>query len=304
MISGHPRLHEILSLPPKLRDERGGTRIRKEWKTVQEIRARAFDLVVNMSRGERGGWIAVLSGARLRLGYKVASQEPGYKNWFYNVAVDQPVESIHEVEKNLRLLTGLGIEAQTSPLTYVIPEEIGGWADTELARLKDRPIVHVHPASRWMFKCWDPRLMGAVISDLQASGNRIVLTCGPHLDETKHCQAILHHSTPDLQYFGTLGLKQLGALIARARVFLGVDSAPMHIAAAVQTPTVALFGPTGAENWSPWRVPSAVLQKPCPCKEARAEKCDWRKDAVRACLAAITVEEVLSAVRRLADARR
>ena len=303
MISGHPRLHEVLSLPPKIRDQSGSGRLSKEWKLVRDIRARRFDLAINLSRGDRGGWISVFSGARHRLGYKVASQEPSYKNWFYNIAVDQPVESIHEVEKNIRLLTGLGLSPEPSPLTYVVPEEVSEWADHELARLKDRPIVHVHPTSRWMFKCWDPCRMASVIEQLRSEGNAVVLTSGPFSDEIRHCQAILRHAKPDHQFLGNLSLKQLGALIRLARVFLGVDSAPMHIAAAVQTPTVALFGPTGAENWSPWHVPSIVLQKNCPCKEARAEKCDWRKDIVRACLAAVSVEEVLAAMRRMESTR-
>ena len=299
MVSGHPRLHDVLILPQKLRHQSGAKRLLKELQVVRKIRAGRFDLVINLSRGDRGGWLSVFSGARHRLGYKVASQEPGYKNWFYNHSVDQPVESIHEVEKNLRLLTGIGITPAPLPLSFIIPKETSEWADVELGGLKDRPIVHVHPTSRWMFKCWDPYSMTAVLTELQFRGHRIVLTCGPSLDEAKHCQAVLHHVKPDLQYLGVLNLKELGALISRANVFLGVDSAPMHIAAAVGTPTVALFGPTGTENWSPWQVPSVVLQKPCPCKEARAEKCDWRKDIVRACLAQITVEEVLSAVRAM-----
>ncbi len=304
MVTGHPRLHEILSLPPRIRDQSGWQRFRQEWKLMRTIRERCFDLAINLSRGDRGGWISVFSGARYRLGYKVASQEPSYKNWFYNIAVDHPVESIHEVEKNLRLLTGLGFEPELAPLTYCIPKPIAEWADAELAQLSDQPMVHIHPTSRWMFKCWNPSHMAAVITQLQAQGHGVVLTCGPHPDENRHCEAILQNAKPDLKHLGTLNLKQVGALIARARVFLGVDSAPMHIAAAVRTPTVALFGPTGAENWSPWQVRAAVLQKPCPCQEARAERCDWKKDSVRACLAAITVEEVLAAVRRLAVSRR
>lgn len=304
MVSGHPHLHEVLTLPPKLRQEGGFTRIRKEWSLMRDIRSRKFDLAINLSRGDRGGWISVFSGARNRLGFKVASQEPGYKNWFYNLPVEQPIESIHEVEKNLRLLEGLELSPEPSPLTFAIPHETKDWADTELAGFADRPIVHVHPSSRWMFKCWDPRSMGSVIAHLREHGHRVVISCGPAPDEIKHCEAILGHAPVDRQYLGTLNLKQLGALIAKAKVFLGVDSAPMHIAAAVGTPTIALFGPTGAENWSPWQVSSVVLQKPCPCKEARAEKCDWRKDAVRACLAAIGTHEVLSAIHRLEVAPR
>ena len=303
MVSGHPRVHEILLLPPRLRDEKGAIRLRKEWDLIRGIRASRFDLAINLSRGDRGGWISVFSGARFRLGYKVASQEPGYKNWFYNRPVEQPVESIHEVEKNLRLLTGLGILPSAGPLTFAIPEDATRWADAEVAPLGSRQIVHIHPTSRWMFKCWDPCRMAAVIAKFQAQGQGVVLTCGPHPDENRHCKAILQNAKPDLQHLGTLNLKQLGALISKSTVFLGVDSAPMHIAAAVRTPTVALFGPTGAENWSPWRVPSVILQKNCPCKEARSAKCDWRKDVVRACLDAVTVEEVLSAVRQLAAPR-
>jgi heptosyltransferase III len=301
MATGHPRLAEVLSLPPGLREERGLVRIRQELGHIQRLREHRFDLAINLSRGDRGGWFSVLSGASYRLGYKVPSQEPRFRNWFYNIAVDQPADSIHEVEKNLRLLAGLAIEAKPLPLTFNIPPAVSDWAKAEITPLREcaRGLVHIHPTSRWMFKSWDPARNAAVVRELQKRGYRVVLTTGPDLDEVKHGQAILHEAAPDRFHFGDLNLKQLGALIAEAELFFGVDSAPMHIASAVKTPTIALFGPTGVENWAPWMVESRVIHKDCPCKEARAEKCDWKRFSVRKCLADITVEEVVEAITSL-----
>ncbi|MBV9462956.1 MAG: putative lipopolysaccharide heptosyltransferase III, partial [Verrucomicrobiae bacterium] len=296
MVAGHPRVQEVITLPSKLRDIRGLGRVRSEWNLLKKLRRRRFDLAVNLSRGDRGGWLSVLCGAKIRLGYRVASQERAYKNWFYNRPVEQPTEQIHEVEKNLRVLTGLGLKVAPRPLSFSVPFEDLEWAEHQLGAAGKRRIAHVHPTSRWMFKGWETSKWSELIAGLKRDGFFVVLTCGPHANEIEHCRPILRAAGPDQFFLGGISLKRLGALLHRAHVFVGVDSAPMHMAAALRTPSVALFGPTGAANWRPWQVDSVVLQKYCECMEARGQRCDWTKGVVRRCLAEISVAEVRAAV--------
>ena len=103
---------------------------------------------------------------------------------------------------------------------------------------------------------------------------------------------------PALSLAGQLNLKELAALTAAARMFVGVDSAPMHIAAAVGTPTVALFGPSGDKQWGPWGVPSRVLTSGAHlCRPCGHDGCGGGK--VSDCLTAIEVEAVLQAAQEL-----
>jgi heptosyltransferase-3 len=92
-----------------------------------------------------------------------------------------------------------------------------------------------------------------------------------------------------------LSLKHLAALTARAKLFIGVDSAPMHMAAAMQTPVVALFGPSGELEWGPWHVPHRVVaSNDHPCRPCGIDGCGGGK--VSECLTRLPQEAVLSAV--------
>ena len=95
---------------------------------------------------------------------------------------------------------------------------------------------------------------------------------------------------------GRLSLKELGALIAKARFFFGMDSAPMHLAAAVDTPAVALFGPSGVFNWGPWGEGHLVIQKDWACVPCGRDGCEGSK--ISRCLVEIEPEEVWQAMAR------
>ena len=101
-------------------------------------------------------------------------------------------------------------------------------------------------------------------------------------------------ATPPVNMAGQLSLKELAALSARARCFVGVDSAPMHIAAAMQTPVVALFGPSGDKEWAPWHTPHRTLTSDFPCRPCGLDGCGGSK--ISECLTTIPVERVLDAI--------
>ncbi len=90
-------------------------------------------------------------------------------------------------------------------------------------------------------------------------------------------------------------LNRLAALIGRAKLFVGIDSAPMHIAAAMQTPTVALFGPSGEFNWGPWQVAHRVVTSDAHrCRPCGQDGCGGGK--VSDCLVRLPVRDVLAAI--------
>jgi heptosyltransferase-3 len=103
---------------------------------------------------------------------------------------------------------------------------------------------------------------------------------------------------PTFDLSGQLSLKELAALAARARLFVGVDSAPMHIAAAMGTPTVAIFGPSGDREWGPWqtqsRVVTSLIHECRPCGRAG---CNDSK--ISECLTTLPVAQVLAACEEL-----
>ena len=96
---------------------------------------------------------------------------------------------------------------------------------------------------------------------------------------------------------GRLSIKELGALTARARLFIGVDSMPMHLAAAMGTPSVALFGPSGEHEWRPWRVAHRVVTSNHACRPCGNDGCGGGK--ISECLTTLGVEEVWAAAREL-----
>ena len=206
------------------------------------------------------------------------------------------------VELNLDLLRRIGVQPGQAErkLCFVPGEE----AEREVGRmlgdlgLTPGRYIHLHPASRWQFKCWPAQKTADLVDKLQALGERVLVTAAPEaeeLDLVARIRALA--TTPFADLCGKLTLKQLGAVSRHASLFIGVDSAPMHIASAMQTPVVALFGPSGEFNWGPWQVPHRVIASSHSCRPCGNDGCGGGK--VSECLDILPVSEVLQAVQAL-----
>jgi len=139
-----------------------------------------------------------------------------------------------------------------------------------------------------------------LIDRFSAAGDRVVLTAAPDPDELALIEEILKRTkSKPLNLAGKLSIKELGALTARARLFIGVDSMPMHLAAAMGTPTVALFGPSGEAEWGPWNVAHRVVASAHACRPCGLDGCGGGK--VSDCLTTLTVERVHAAALELSS---
>lgn len=295
MLEGHPALSRLFSVGRKWKETGVLKRAIVEKRLFENLRERRYDLVVHLSEQPRGAWLARGLGAR----FSVAPAMRGRgRFWaksfthFYPIAARR-----HQVEVNLDALRRIGLQPSLDDRKVLfVPGEP---AEARVEKLiEGKPFIHVHPASRWRFKCWPAQKNAELIDRLAADGYRVVLTAAPDQDELALVHEILRKaSSKPLNLAGQLSIKELGALAARARLFVGVDSMPMHLAAAMGTPTVALFGPSGEIEWGPWNVAQRVVTSAHSCRPCGLDGCGGGK--VSECLTTLPVDQVHAAAREL-----
>jgi heptosyltransferase-3 len=307
MLTHHPAIAEVHTVGRAWRGLPLPRKLAVEWGLLSRLRARRYDLLVTLTEHPRGASLARLLGPR----YSVAPEKPSrgrmWRRSFTHLYRLPANGRRHTVEIHLDALRRIGVyPGEDERQVVLVPGEAATGAIGErLASLglAEQGFVHVHPASRWQFKCWPAERNAALVDALAADGHAVVLTAAPSEPELALVRAVLAvcKSAP-IDLSGQLSLKELAALTARARLFVGVDSAPMHIAAAMGTPVVALFGPSGDIEWGPWQVRARVItSEKHPCRPCGNDGCGGGK--VSECLTTLPVERVLVAARELLAGR-
>lgn len=315
MLTHHPHVDEVLTFPKREKDESKFAWLRRQVAWNKALRDRGFDLAINTTEGDRGTIAAWLSGAERRVGIYNPNKGKAWRKKFLTDPFRPPDGLRHTVQRNLDMAF-----FEEGPFDRTVrmgfsPE------DEESARKKlmaagwdgIAPLAHVHPTSRWLFKCWTDAGMTAVIDALHRKhGFGVVVTSSPDVREMEKAEAILKAcQTHPLDLTGKLSLTELAAVSAQTGLFFGVDTAPMHMAAALGVPVVVLFGPSGAFEWGPWpngydgeespypgrkgvrrNGPHTVIQQIRDCVPCGEDGCDGSKRSE--CLDQMPLGEVLS----------
>jgi heptosyltransferase-3 len=303
MLRGHPGLTQLHEVDRNWKRLGAVQHMRHEAQMLSRLRERRYDLLVHLTEHVRGIWLARL----LRPEFSVAPDLRPARYYRKSFTHRYPViggNRRHTVEINLDALRRLGIYPTGSErgLSYAVDASAHAVVEKALAQhdLAPHSFVLVHPGSRWFFKCWPPDRIAAMCNALARAGAPVALVSGPDVIEKQLLSEVTRRLDVSLPTFaGTFSLKELGALIARARVFVGMDSAPMHIAAAVGTPTVALFGPSGDIEWGPWQVPHRIVKSAHTCRPCGRDGCGGGKRSE--CLEIITPQQVLDAIKSLLE---
>jgi heptosyltransferase-3 len=304
MLAGHPAISRIHGVDRAWKRQGLILQGRHELDLLQTLQGRHYQLLVHLSDHWRGAWLAQALRPRWSVAPVRASR---LWKWSFSHRYPLPRQTPrHTVEANLDALRRLGIypEESEKSLVMVPGPEAEARVDALLAAasLVPKGFIQVHPASRWLFKTWTEHNNAELLRRLARDGHRIVLTGAPDARERAIVSRILAEAAvPVHDFCGELSLRELAALTRRARLFFGVDSAPMHIAAAMGTPVVALFGPSGEKEWGPWRVASRVVVSGHPCRPCGNDGCGGGK--VSECLTQLPVEQVHSAVNELLSQR-
>lgn len=299
MIENFSAIHHIFVLDKAWKKEGKVARLRHEWQLLANLRNRQYDVVINLADQWNSAIITRLTGAKIRIGYDIYKrQSPFWKKCFTHLIPLGSVDTQHIVKQNLALLQPLQLPQMDTQVSMTYSHQ-----DKHIVteKLKAHKVlgsyIVIQPTSRWFFKCWDESKWSELIDALQQEGNQVVLTSGPDFREKEMVETIIEGCTSNsvVSLSGQLSLPQLAALIDNARLFIGVDSVPMHMAAALKTPLVALFGPSKLFHWSPWEHIGEVLwagnygELPDPD--------DVNTNTQTRYLSLIPVEDVLNAVR-------
>ena len=307
MLEGHPAITAIHAIDRNWKRQGLLAQATAERGLLAALRARRYDLVVHLTEHPRGAWLTRL----LRPRYSVARDlEGAHRLWrtsfthYYRLPRTTPR---HTVECNLDALRRIGFQPDPSEKQLVMRPDAASAArvNTLLAQhgLAPQAFVQLHPGSRWLFKCWPAQNYAGLLERLAGDGMRVALTGAPDPRERALVDAILAATSAAtrarvVDLTGQLSLRELAALTREARAFVGVDSAPMHIAAAMDTPCVALFGPSGDIEWGPWGVAHRIIASTeHPCRPCGIDGCGGGK--VSECLTTLPVERVHSALLEL-----
>ncbi|BCB28508.1 putative lipopolysaccharide heptosyltransferase III [Sulfurimicrobium lacus] len=302
MLSLHPAIAEVHTVDRNWKKQGLLRQVSAEARLLSRLWRRHYDLIIHLTEHNRGAWLTRVLGVKHSVARKIPARGRFWRKSFSHFHPMPRGNPRHMVEVNLDALRRIGVYPNESEreLTLVPGDAVATEMKRRLAQagVAEQGFIHIHPASRWLFKCWPTGQMTALIRSLQNQGHRIVVTAAPDDAELKMVREILaplEQGVVDLS--GQLSLKQLAALSAMAQLFVGMDSAPMHIAAAMKTPVVVLFGPSGEKEWGPWQVPQRVLVSSHTCRPCGYDGCGGGK--ISECLGAISVERVLDAVAEL-----
>lgn len=306
MLERHPALARLFTIDRALKRQGTLAQVRAEWRLLRDLRARRYDLIVHLTDHPRGLTLAML----LRPTWSVTrarAKDERPRLWklgfthFYPLPKGRPR---HTVETNLDALRRIGIQPAPEDKRLVLVP--GPDAEARVAtlfaerNLRAGGFVQVHPGTRWLFKSWPAGRMAALVEKLVAEGFGVAITGAPDERERAMVDVLLAALSEACRsrvfdFTGKLTLPELAALSAQARLFVGVDSAPMHIAAAVGTPAVALFGPSDEHEWRPWGVAHRVVASAeFPCRPCRNDGCGGGK--ISECLTTLPVDRVTAAI--------
>ncbi|MCB1109411.1 MAG: putative lipopolysaccharide heptosyltransferase III [Chlamydiia bacterium] len=290
MLEGHPAISNYLLYDKGWKKLPPWKRYKQEAQLLRKIRKKRYDLVINLTEGDRGAIAAKVSKARYAVGFDPQGGGMKGKTSCYTHLIKHTPRPRHTVEKQLDAVRCLGLfpAPEERDLTFHIPES----AYEVTADLPDSYVV-IHPVSRWMFKTLPVETVIAVAKYLQERGDAVVLTASPDPQEREMNRQIAAAVPGVVDLSGKITLKELGAVIDRSAFLFTVDSVPLHIASALKKRTFVVFGPTCDQNWGPYRNPEAqVIAQEMTCRPCYQPGCGGSGQSD--CLQSLSPDLILS----------
>lgn len=310
LLSGHPALNQLLVVPrrPQRSEairESWGTAMSRWWGFAREFRQTRYDLALDFQGLAKSALWMVLARSPRKAGFGRGLPRSNEGAWLaLNERMAPPSADMHALDRGLHLISGLGFER--GPIEYGLVRDADDERHVE-ALLATGGIgaghcfVAVNPVTRWPTKDWEASRFAATCDRLTAAGWPVVFTGGGGDRAEIDAIVALMQSRP-LRLEGRTSLRQLAALYRRSALLLTTDTGPMHLAAAVGTPVVALFGPTAPCRTGPYGEGHVVLRLGLECSPCFKRTCETTRYEPRACMLRLEPSAVAAAVlRRLGE---
>jgi heptosyltransferase-3 len=303
MLEGHPAIRRIHTIDRDLNRAGGVRRVSSELGLWRDLRAAGYDLVVHLTEHRRGAWLVRLINPKFAVGPERTERGRWWRTSFTHRYLVPRAALRHTIETNLDALRRIGIwPCDQDKAPVMVPGPAAQARISQLLqthKLTRKQFIVVHPGSRWLFKSLPATSTASILDQLAEDKQVVVVTGSRDPAERALIDAILASTkAPVVDLVAQLSLPELAALIGAARLLIGVDSAPMHIATAVGTPVVAVFGPSGEAEWGPTVVPNRVIASTeHSCRPCGNNGCGGSN--ISDCLVKLPVSRVVGAVREL-----
>jgi lipopolysaccharide heptosyltransferase I len=293
LVEANPAVSRAIPAPPA---RPGG--LPRAWSTARDLQRIRHDVALDLQGLWKSAAWARASGARRVIGFAGPWRRESLSEMLLGVRVPLDPEPSHVIDKNLALLRALGIEAEghrefplppASEETRRVAEHLAGrgWRDFAV----------LNPGGGWASKLWPPAAFGAVAQGLAARGILPVVTWGPGEEGLADAVVAASKSTAT-RCFPTTLLEYV-EVARRARIVVAADTGPLHLACAVRTPVVGVFGPTDPARNGPFATADLTVRRQPLCAPCHRHRCPIHEGV----MAAIPPAEVLTAIdRRLARA--
>ena len=303
LLTDHPALDHVLVASRKtwLADLQAGRlfrALRGFVEFVRILRDTRYDLVIDFQGLIKSAvWVFLANGIR-KVGFGRGMEHAEHSYLVLNERVPAVEMNQHAIDRSLLLLKGIGIPA--AGIRYELPHSITH--ESQAASLlravgidKQDRLVTINPMARWPTKLWEPTSFAILADRLEQEGIRVVFTGGPQ--DRSSIDDICRLMTGQIRRLdGKTDLKTLAAIYRRTQVLITTDSGPMHLAAAVGTSVVALFGPTAPWRTGPYGQNHVVLRAGIHCSPCFKKECLTTEYEKHACMKRISVDEVARAV--------
>jgi lipopolysaccharide heptosyltransferase I len=289
LLAGNPYVHRIIPLDTLSWREsfpRAST-VEEVVKTLGGLRGIVYEAVVDFQGLWKSALIALLTGANVRVGLA----EPWLREPSAAILYTERVSAAgrqHVVEESLALVEHLGARVGLWQFPLPHTSEADQYVDDQLARLEARDFMIVNPGGGWKAKRWAPENYALLLRRLESRfSGKVLLTGSP--DENELISGILKSAGTKQAFYFPSSLVQFIALARRAKLVLGGDTGPVHLAAAVGTPLVAIHGPTDPARDGPFHKADIALYNHAPVNHSR-------RNANATYIEGISVESVRAAI--------
>jgi lipopolysaccharide heptosyltransferase II len=290
VLDGHPHVDNVVVL------ERGGFSARA--RVARQIRAAGYDVVYNLHGGTTATFLTRATGARHRVGFKAYQYAQLHNHQAPPSSLLWGEQKTHSVEQQLALPGWTGVPVSDRPRTHLAVTDKAAISlnrQLEEAGLdKDRKLALIHPAAAFATKQWATENFARVAEFVTDRGFAPVAIAAPN---EREIVAALSAAAAVPIVSLDLSLPEVAALASRSQIFVGNDSGIAHIAAAVGTPSVVIFGSSNIAHWRPWNKAAAeVVYEAMPCQPCPGYFC--AQFSQPECILRVPVDRVFAAIER------
>jgi ADP-heptose:LPS heptosyltransferase len=272
-------------------------------KLLGELREAPWDLVYDLAQTDRSALVTLLAPSRLRVGFAQKKRVQRHRAYHHvSVWSEDDFSRLHSRDLYLKALEELGVPVKDRTVEVMVAPAEARAAQARIQEampFRDRPLLVVHPGAGGPNKCWPTSGFAKVCDAVQSEGLAHVLLVGGPAEGKAIAEIRAAMCTEAATLTAVLDARGLAAVLEAADLLFCNDSGPMHLAAAVGTRTVALYGSSSTVNWRPLGEGHTVVQASMPCRDcASPDRCKAPNPYLTYCVLRLSVEEVQRAVLR------